>query len=180
MPPQNPELARWFAEEIQPHESALRAFLRARFPTLVDIDDMVQESYARLLQVREKEKIGNPKSYLFATARNAALDFFRQRRPVSLETLVRDDDQTVLEDRSSAADTLNHAQELEILMNAIATLPERCRQVMTLQKIHGLSNREIAERLGISIHTVNAHMVIGLMRCREYLKVRGVLRGRRS
>jgi RNA polymerase sigma-70 factor (ECF subfamily) len=40
MPSENPELARWFAEEIQPHESALRGFLHARFPTLVDIDDL--------------------------------------------------------------------------------------------------------------------------------------------
>src|SRR3954470_13868141 len=84
MPPQNPELARWFSEEIQPHESALRAFLRARFPSLVDIDDMVQESYARLLRMRAKGEIDNPKSYLFATARNAALDFFRHRSVVPM------------------------------------------------------------------------------------------------
>jgi len=168
MPPQNPDLARWFAEQIQPHESALRAFLRA-----------VQESYARLLRVQEKEKIGNPKSYLFATARNAALDFFRHHRSRTLEPLVSEDVRSVLEERPGAAETLNNAQEVEILTQAIAVLPERCRLFMTLQKIHGLSNREIALRLGISINTVNAQMVIGLMRCREYLKARGVLRGRR-
>ena len=50
---------------------------------------------------------------------------------------------------------------------------------MTLNKPYGLSNREIAERLGISLHTVNAQMVNGLIRCRDYLRERGVLRGRK-
>src|SRR5258706_7278593 len=42
-------LSRWFAEEVQPHESSLRSYLRAVFPLLPDIDDLVQESYARLI-----------------------------------------------------------------------------------------------------------------------------------
>ncbi|MBI2497428.1 MAG: RNA polymerase subunit sigma-24, partial [Opitutae bacterium] len=50
MPTPDADFARWFAEEVQPHEPALRAWLRNRFPTLVDPDDLVQESYARLLR----------------------------------------------------------------------------------------------------------------------------------
>jgi DNA-directed RNA polymerase specialized sigma24 family protein len=51
---------------------------------------------------------------------------------------------------------------------------------MTMQKLHGLSNLEIEERLGLSVNTVNAQLVIGLARCRRYLLARGVLRGRQS
>ena len=43
---------RWFAEEIQPHEPALRAYLRSRFPEVRDVDDLVQESFTRVLQSR--------------------------------------------------------------------------------------------------------------------------------
>ena len=50
MPPSDPETTRWFAEEVQPHESELRAYLRAKFSAHLDIDDLVQETYARLIQ----------------------------------------------------------------------------------------------------------------------------------
>ena len=54
MPPPDAELTRWVAEEVQPHEPALRAGLQARFPALGGADDVVQEAYARLLRVREQ------------------------------------------------------------------------------------------------------------------------------
>jgi RNA polymerase sigma-70 factor (ECF subfamily) len=46
--------------------------------------------------------------------------------------------------------------------------------VLTLRKIHGLSHREIATRLGISEHTVNAQVAIGVLRLRDYLKAHGM------
>ena len=172
--------ARWFAEEVQPHESALRSWLHSKFPTLTDVDDLVQETYARILRAHETDKLANPKAYLFTIARNAALDLFRRNRKFTIEPLVNEGPLCVIEDRPDAAEALSNSQEFEILRHAIDALPARCRQIMTLQKIQGLSNREIARRLGLSINTVNAQLVIGLMRCREYLRARGVLRGRRN
>jgi RNA polymerase sigma-70 factor (ECF subfamily) len=58
------ELFRWFAEEIQPHEPALRAYLHGRFPTLRDLDDIVQDTYARLLRAKESGSIRHPKALL--------------------------------------------------------------------------------------------------------------------
>ena len=52
-PPTSSELSpsadqtRWFAEELQPHEPALRAYLHRKFPTLADVDDFVQESFLK-------------------------------------------------------------------------------------------------------------------------------------
>ena len=62
MPPTDPETARWFSEEVQPHESELRAYLRANFSTYLDIDDLVQETYARLLQAREQAPLRSAKA----------------------------------------------------------------------------------------------------------------------
>lgn len=50
-PMSSAEQARWFSEHVQPHEPALRAYLSMRFPSLPDHDDLVQETYARLLRV---------------------------------------------------------------------------------------------------------------------------------
>ena len=49
--------ARWFSENVQPHDAALRAWLRARFPALGDSDDLVQETYARVLQLRARDPL---------------------------------------------------------------------------------------------------------------------------
>ena len=52
---------------------------------------------------------------------------------------------------------------------AIAILPEKCREVFVLSKIEGLKNREIAEKLNISEKTVERHMSIALSKLREEL-----------
>ncbi|MBI5769358.1 MAG: hypothetical protein HZA93_16310 [Verrucomicrobia bacterium] len=76
-PPAN--LTRWFAAEVQPHKPALRAYLQARFPSLSDHDDIVQEAYTRTLRAKADGTVRYTKALLFTTARNTALDFFRRR-----------------------------------------------------------------------------------------------------
>ncbi len=175
-PPADPDTARWFAEEVQPHESELRAYLRARFSAHLDIDDLVQETYARLLQAREQAPLRSAKAYLFATARNAAFDVFRRRKIIGIDGLVEIDLLPVFEDRPGVAEAVCHDQELQILAEAIQSLPERCRRVLTLRKLHGLSHREIAGQLGIAENTVNAQVAIGVLRLRDFLRARGVTR----
>jgi hypothetical protein len=46
------EQNRWFSQEVQPHEPLLRAHLHSAFPSLPDVDDIVQESYFRLIQAK--------------------------------------------------------------------------------------------------------------------------------
>lgn len=177
MPPHDSETARWFAEEVQPHEPALRAFLRSRFPTVQDIDDLVQEAYVRLIRARNIDAIVEPRAYLFRTARNAACDLFRRRKLVSIDDLAQQQPLSVLEDSPDAAETASQGQEIELLIEAIGALPLRCREILVLRKFHGLSYREIAGRLGISESTVNAQLAIAVVRCRQYLEARGVMKG---
>jgi RNA polymerase sigma-70 factor (ECF subfamily) len=177
MPPHDPETAQWFTREVRPHESALRSYLRGKFPAHPDIDDLVQETYARLLQAREHGALQHPKAFLFATARNAAFDYFRRRKIVTIDGIENLELLPVLEDRPGVPEAVAHDQELQLLAAAIEALPARCRQVLTLRKIFGLSHREIAAQLHISEHTVNAQIAIGVLRLRDYLKQRGVTKG---
>jgi len=177
LPPADTEQTRWFIEEVQPHEPALRAYLRGCFPTLLDTDDLVQDAYARLLRARDAGKVSHPKAYLFATARNAALDLFRRDKIVSFQGIAEIEHLSVLEERPDAAEAASHEQEIAILHDAIDSLPKRCREILVMRRLHGLSHREIAQSLGISEHTVNAQLAIGLLRCRKFLQVRGVLKG---
>ena len=55
-----------------------------------------------------------------------------------------------------------------MLQQAIAHLPDRCREVLTLRKIQGLPQREVAERLGLSESTVEKHVSAGIRRCADW------------
>ena len=166
--------ARWFADEVQPHESKLRAWLSARFPSLTDTDDLVQESYARLIRAREKGRIENTKTYLFATAFNAALDLFRRNKVVPFDAVGDFDRLSVMEERPDACEVVSRNEELQILREAVQALPTRCRQVFTLRKLYGLSHKEIAGRLDISEKTVEEQVNRATRRCAAFLRNRGL------
>jgi RNA polymerase sigma factor (sigma-70 family) len=175
-PSQPLEQSRWFAEEVQPYEPALRAYLHGRFPSLTDQDDIVQDTYSRLLRARLAGEIRHPKAFLFTTARNAALDFFRRKRTVSLEDITHSDESRVLEVQPDVAELVNREQELEILADAVRALPDRCRQVIMLRYIDGLAYKEIALQLGISTETVKTQMAKGMRRCADYFRERGLIK----
>jgi RNA polymerase sigma factor (sigma-70 family) len=167
---------RWFAEQVQPYEPALRAYLHGRFPALTDQDDIVQDTYTRLLRARAAGEIRHPKAFLFTTARNAALDFFRRKRPVSMDDITHFDESSVLVDRPDVVELVNREQELEILADAVRTLPDRCRQVIMLRYLDGLAYKEIAVQLRISPETVKTQLATGMRRCAEYFRERGLLK----
>lgn len=168
------EHERWFVEEVQPHEPSLRAYLRARFPVLTDLDDLVQETYLRLLRARQSGKANLGKSYIFAVARNAAYDLCRRNQVVAFEPIVDAAALSLQETRPNAAETASNEQDIAILVEAIQALPERCRQIVTLRKIYGLTHREIAAKLGIAESTVNVQITLGMARLRDYMRARGV------
>ncbi len=173
MPPT--EQARWFSEEVYPHEPALRAYLQARFPTLADHDDIVQETYSRLLRAKATVGVRYPKAFLFTAARNAAFDLFRRRRAHPTESVNEQTELVVLDAQPSAADALDQRYELEVLADAVRALPDRCRQVIMLRYLDGLAYKEIAEQLGISPETVKVHMAKGMRRCAAFFADRGLL-----
>ena len=165
---------RWFKEEVLPHEPMLRAWLRTQFPSLTDPDDLVQETFARVLQARAAAPIASAKAFLFTTARNLALDQVRRRKIIGIDALTETTAKFVFDDVPGVSETVGRRQELELLTQAIQSLPERCRQVLTLRKIYGLSQKEIAAQLGISEHTVEAQVGNGMRRCAEFLARHGL------
>ena len=167
MPPET-EQSRWFVTEVQPHRPALRAWLLARFPTLPDVDDLVQESLTRLVRARENGPIGSARALLFTTARNLALDAVRRQQVVRFESITDDTPLSVLADGTDVVETISKQQELELLTKAIQSLPERCRQIFTLRTAYGLTQKEIAARLGLSLSTVEKQMALGIELCAKF------------
>lgn len=174
MPPPNPEQARWFAAELEPHGPALRAFLAKQFPLLPDVEDIVQESFVRVLRVRETERVESPKALLYAVARNLARDAARRQGVIAFEPMTENAESFVSTGSHDVAESVIQNEEFELLRQAIQTLPERCRQVFTLRMAYGLSQREIAARLGITENTVERQMGKGYRRCTEFFAKHGL------
>lgn len=172
------ERIRWFSEHVHPHEPALRAYLSKRFPSLPDHDDLVQETYARLLRVDDPSRLAHPKAFLFTTARNAAIDLFRRRDVHPHEPLAENEGLIalpLLDAPLSVEETLERRQRREALTEALRALPERCREVMLLRYLDGCSGKEIAARLGISLGTVKGHLLKGVRDCARFFAARGLV-----
>jgi RNA polymerase sigma factor (sigma-70 family) len=170
MPPHDSENGRWLAEHLAPHEPMLRAWLAARFPHLGDIDDIVQEAYAHVIAARARgTEMRSPKAFLFATARNRAIDLLRSHAAHRTETMAEIDALNVLDETDGVSEAIARNQELELLTQAIQSLPERCRQVLTRRRLYGLSQKEVAARLGVSENTVEHQVTIGVRKCTEFL-----------
>jgi RNA polymerase sigma factor (sigma-70 family) len=174
MPPQDLETASWFTKEVQPHEGMLRHYLMG-IARPADIDDLVQESYVRLLRMREQHRVRSPRGLLFTMARNAAYDLFRRRGTAGVTPITETDYLNVVDEKPGTAETVSRGQEIELLADAIEALPDRCRAVFLLRQFENLSQREIASRLGISENTVESQLTKALRRCEEYFASNGAL-----
>jgi RNA polymerase sigma-70 factor (ECF subfamily) len=167
-PPPDPD--RWFVEQLLPHEPMLRAWLASRFPGLAEIDDILQETYSHVLEARARGTVfRSPKAFLFAAARHRAIDLLRRHAGRPTESLAENEACAVLDGADSIPEAVARNQELELLTQAIQALPERCRQVLTLRRLYGLPQKEIAARLGISENTVEHQVTIGVRKCTEFL-----------
>lgn len=176
-PPATIDHDRWFAEEVQPHEAALRAYLTHQFPSVRnEVDDVVQESYFSLLRIHGTRKIACARAYLFTIARHAALRIFHRQRAAPEISVDDPEGLRLVEDGARVIPIVNAREELSLVIEAIDRLPARCREIVILRAFHGLAHREIARRLGIAEQTVRVQMGCGVDKCTHYLRACGVVR----
>lgn len=162
-----PEQTEWFMEKVHPHEPALRGYLHGRVPP-ADVDDLVQETFVRLLRARERGRIESPRGLLFATARNALRDLFRRRATANTFPITDNEVSRVFDHTPAVPEMVSRRQETSLLAAAIVGLPPRCREILVLRKFENLSHREIARQLGIAEHTVEVQLTKALHRCEDF------------
>ncbi len=159
-------------------EGAFDAVFRAYYAPLVGLADSVlrhralaeevaQEVMLELWRRRETLAVEESlRAYLFQAARNRALNHLRHRKVEQRgEPHARGESVA-----PAAADALLVEDEIEVAVRrAVAELPDRCREVFELSRVHGLKYAEIARTLGISVKTVEAQMGKALKTLRERL-----------
>jgi RNA polymerase sigma-70 factor (ECF subfamily) len=162
----------------QGDEGAFDAVFRAHYPSLVGMaermlrsravaEEIVQEIMLALWRRRESLPVEESlRAYLFRATRNRALNHLRHARveregePYLADTSVR----------TPTAPSVLIEEEIDAAVRAaVSELPERCREVFELSRVHGLRYTEIAAALGISVKTVEAQMGKALRLLRQRL-----------
>lgn len=132
-------------------------------------EDVVQEAFLRLNAATFDRHLEEPVGYLRRIIRNLAIDLTRRavndRRRHDNTT----DFEAVAEDRPSQEDVIAHRDELRVVMDAMAELPERTRIALEMHRFEGFKLKEIAAHLGVSVALAHALIYEGLDHCRKRL-----------
>lgn len=167
----------WFTREVEPHGPLLKSYLRSKFPSVRDVDDVVQESYLRIWKARASQPIQSAKAFLFKVARNLALNVVQHERVSPIDVVADLSALPVLEEGPNAADAVCTREEISLLADGIEALPPRCREIFILRRLKSVPQKEIAQRLGISEQTVQVQVQRGVKHCAEFLRRHGLKEG---
>jgi RNA polymerase sigma-70 factor, ECF subfamily len=160
-------------------ETAFDSIFRTWYPSLVRASEAMVHSRAVAEEIvqdvmlelwRRREMLADqssPQAYLFQSTRNRSLNHIRHERVEKMG------EPFAAREHATEPSAQSYVVEDEIqvaLKHAVATLPERCREVFELSRVHNLKYSEIATVLGISVKTVEAQMGKALRVLREELR----------
>ena len=155
-------LIEWVGRCVLPWEGFVRAWLRRASVPVNEIDDIVQEAYSRIARLDEFRHIANPKAYFLEVTRNVLFEQLRRSQIIRIETIAEMDLPIIPDSSPSQERVMIGKDEIARLMRLIDGLPSRCREMFVLRKITGLSQKQIAERLGVTENTVETQVGRGL------------------
>jgi len=131
-------------------------------------EEIVQDLFFRLWQDKENLKIESSlNGYLFRSVHNRCLHFIEHNRVIARHAEEISYNQS--ENQESPSDILNYKELQEKIARIIEKLPERCGKIFTMSRFEGLKYNEIAEKLSVSVKTVEANMGKALKEFRKEL-----------
>jgi RNA polymerase sigma-70 factor (ECF subfamily) len=130
--------------------------------------EITQEAFISLWEKRASIDLSKPvKSYLSTTVRNKCLNWLRDNKKFNREIL---DIEGLLSDKTYIQpDRLVEAEIRDKITTAIEALPQKCREIFVLNRHENLKYQEIANRLEISVKTVETQMSKALQHMRDQL-----------
>lgn len=161
------DVDRWFIDEILTHEDRFLAAAR-RFCTGGDAGrdeaaDLVHDVYARILSGEGWRVMEDPRAYVLTMIRNLGIQRLRRARIVHIESLFAREARDPVSPEPDAFDQTAGRERLKQALQALLALPPRCREVVELRRLHDLSTRDIAKRLGLSLSTVEKRLARGMV-----------------
>jgi RNA polymerase sigma factor (sigma-70 family) len=143
-------------------------FLKRRSSSTEDAADLAQDTFARL-SAADIGQIREPASFLFTTALNLLRDRARSAQARHAALAVPAEETQLICPAPQAERVLDGEQRMRVLEAALGELNSKCRAVFVLFHFDGLSQREIAERLRISVSMVEKYVKQAVSHCQKRL-----------
>ena len=156
------EVVDWLTINFLPHEAELRRMLRRVCSGPAEVDDVVQETCYRILSMASLDGIRDPKPFVFRTAKNLVLDRIKRDAVVRIEAMANLEDLDIADSAPSPERIVFARSELKWVIGLVAQLPDRCKAVFRARRIHGLSQQETADSLGLTDGVVEHEMMKGM------------------
>ena len=136
-----------------------------------DVDDILQETFIRVLQSDAQQEIKSPKGYLFVVSRNLVLKKLTQQS----KEIDNEIDEALLESDvdNTVEKELYQKLKFERFLEVLNALPEKNRRAILLRKLYCLSHKEIAKKMNISVSSVEKNIAKGLKQCKQSLYAQG-------
>jgi len=162
---------KWLNDLVAETRSGLARYLARICASRDDVQDVMQEAYLQVFcALRQSGPEGHtPAALLYTTARNIAFSRHRHRKVVAAAASAVTEGEKLRREQAGIEQQVDRGQQMRRVLQAVNGLPPKCRDVFVLRMIDGLSQREIAERLGIAVSTVEKHLARGLQQCRQEL-----------
>lgn len=154
-------LHRWFCSEVLVLEASLTSYLKRNGVADSDVMDLRQDVYERALKGAEKSIPDYTKGYLFTIARNLLINRARRAKVVNFELVTTWDFSPEPDPLTPERHALGR-ERLRRVEAGIGQLPPRCREVVRLRKIEGLSIKQVATRLNIGTDAVEQQTSLGM------------------
>jgi RNA polymerase sigma factor (sigma-70 family) len=161
-------LQEWFCSQVLPLERALTAFIRRNWREASEVTDLRQEIYERALVGAQGGLPHHTSGYLYTVARNHIANRARRAKIVSFD-LVADFNSGSHVGTFEPEPALIARDELRHAMRGLEQLPPRCREVVQLRKLEGLTTREVAERMGVGVDTVEKQLTLGVRALTDFM-----------
>jgi len=150
------------------HYERLVRFIKRRSSSADDAADLAQDTFARL-SAADLGQVREPASFLFATALNLLRDRARSAQARHAALTIPVDDMQLICPAPHAENVLDGEQRMRSLEAALRELSPKCRAVFVLFHFDGVSQREIADRLRISVSMVEKYVKQAMSHCQRRL-----------
>lgn len=144
------------AREYKP---ALLRFFRRRAGQPADVDDLVQEVLLRICVRGEGRAIEQPEFYMMRTATNVWRDYLRKKKTHAGDAHDEYSEERHAREDYGPLDVMEADRSIEDVLAVLQQMPLRTRQVFVLCRVEGLRQKAVAERLGVSVSSIEKHMI---------------------